>query len=101
MRAPRDRLAAKPRPPVLGRAVGGDVGRLLAVVAAVRDEVLEDHLLQMTELGVDVGQRPQRRYAVFVGLPDPDQDAARERNAQLPGGADGGEPDGGLFGGEP
>ena len=43
----------------------GDLGRLLAVVAAVRDEVLEDHLLQVAVLGVDLGQRLQRGDALL------------------------------------
>ena len=61
----------------------GDVGRLLAVVAAMGDEVLEDDLLQMPVLRVDLGERGQRVEAVLAGLADADEDAARERDAQL------------------
>ena len=46
-------------PEALGR-LGGDLGRLLAVVAAVRDEVLQDDLLQVAVLGVHGGQRLER-----------------------------------------
>src|SRR3712207_7153829 len=43
----------QPGPPVALRRLRGDRGRLLAVVAPVRDEVLEDHLLQVVEAGED------------------------------------------------
>ena len=70
----------------------GDLGGLLAVVAPVRHEVLQDHLLEMPVLGVHRGERLERLDAVLLGLPDPDEDAAGERDAQLPGGADRLEP---------
>ena len=57
----------------------GDLGRLLAVVAPVRDEVLQDHLLQV----VEARQRLERRHAVVLGLADADEDPARERDPQL------------------
>ena len=40
------------RAPVLLRRLRGDLGGLLAVVALVRDEVLQDHLLDVAMLGV-------------------------------------------------
>ena len=55
-----------------------------AVVALVRDEVLEDDLLDV----VEAGQRLQRRDALVLGLPDADEDPAGERDPQLAGGAD-------------
>ena len=70
----------------------GDLRRLLAVVAAVRHEVLEDHLLEVPVLGVQGGERLERLDAILLGLPDPHEDAARERDAELPGGADRLEP---------
>jgi hypothetical protein len=74
--------------PVVVRGLGGDVGRLLAVVAPVRNEVLEDDLLDV----VEAGERLQRRHPVLLGLADADQDPARERDLQLAGGADRREP---------
>ena len=61
------------------RRLGGDVGRLLAVVAPVRHEVLQDHLLQV----VEARQRLERRHAVLLGLADADQDPAGEGDPQL------------------
>jgi hypothetical protein len=71
-------------PERLGR-VGGDLRRLLAVVAAVGNEVLQDHLLQVPVLRVHRGQRLQRGHAVVLALADANQDPARERDAQLAG----------------
>ena len=71
------------RPVALGR-LRRDLGRFLAVVAAVRDEVLEDDLLDVSV----PGERLQRRHPVFLGLPDADQDPARERDLQVAGGPD-------------
>ena len=71
---------------------------LLAVVAAVRHEVLEDHLLQVAVLGVDGGERLERRHALVLGLADADEDAARERDPQLARGADRGQPQRGVLG---
>ena len=73
------------------RAVG-DLGRLGAVVALVRDEVLEDDLLQVAVLGVHLGERLERGDALLDRLADPDQDPAGERDLQLAGGADEVEP---------
>jgi hypothetical protein len=54
----------------------------------VRHEVLENDLLEVAVLRVDLGQRGQRRHAFLLGLPDPDEDPAGERDLQLAGGAD-------------
>jgi hypothetical protein len=45
----------------------------------MRHEVLEDDLLQV----VEPGERLQRRHPVRLGLPDADEDAARERDLEL------------------
>ena len=76
--APRARL----RPALAGRVVG-DLGDLAAVVARVRHEVLEDHLLDVAVAGVDLGERLQRGDPLLLGLADPDQDPARERDPEL------------------
>ena len=73
----------QPGAPVLLGGLGGDLGRLLAVVAPVRDEVLEDDLLEV----VEPGERLERGHAVVLGLADADEDAAGERDAQVLGGA--------------
>ena len=54
----------------------------------MRDEVLQDHLLQVAVLGVHGGERLERRDALVLGLADADEDPARERDPQLAGGAD-------------
>ena len=77
-------------PAPAGRGVG-DVGGLAAVVAGVRDEVLQDDLLQVAVLGVHRGERLERRDALVLGLADPDEDPAREGNPQLAGRADRGQ----------
>ena len=82
------RRERQPRLPVALGDVGRDVGRLLAVVPAVRDEVLEDDLLQVPVLGVHRGERLERRDAVLLGLADPHEDPRRERDPQLTRGAD-------------
>ena len=87
--------AGPPEPP---RGLVGDVGDLLAVVRVVRDEVLEDDLLQVAELGVDGRQRLERGDPVGVLLADPGQDAARERDPQLAGRPQAGQPRGGRLG---
>ena len=66
----------------------GDLRRLAAVVALVRDEVLEDHLLDVTVALVQLGELLERRDPLVLGLADPDQDPARERDPQLAGGRD-------------
>ena len=67
------------RTPVGLRGVGRDVRGLLAVIATVRDEVLQDDLLQVAE----AGERLERGHPVGLALPDPDEDAARERDPQV------------------
>ena len=81
--AARSRCASTPRP-----RRSRDLRRLLAVVAAVGHEVLEDQLLDVAVLAVQRGERLERRDAVLGALADADEDAARERDAQLAGGAD-------------
>ena len=54
----------------------------------MRDEVLEDDLLDV----VEAGERLQGRHPVRLGLADADEDPARERDPQLAGGADRGQP---------
>ena len=60
------------RPPELGGCVLRDVRRLLAVVGLVRDEVLEDDLLDV----VEARQRLQRGDLLVLGLADADEDPA-------------------------
>jgi hypothetical protein len=74
--------------PVLTRRRVGDLRRLLAVVALVRHEVLQDHLLDVPVLGVHSSERFQRFEALLLGLADPHQDPAGERNPQLACGPD-------------
>ena len=62
--------------------------RLLAVVALVGDEVLQDHLLDVPVLGVDRSERFERFDALLLALADADEDPARERDLQLAGRAD-------------
>ena len=76
------------------RGLVGDVGDLLAVVGVVGDEVLQDDLLQVAELGVHGGERLERGDPVGVVLADPGQDAAREGDPQLAGGPQAGQPRG-------
>ncbi len=66
----------------------GDLGGLLAVVALVGHEVLEDHLLDVPVLGVHRGERLERLHALRLGLADADENAAREGDPQLAGRAD-------------
>ncbi len=88
------RMGVQPGAPELLGRLGGDLRRLLAVVAAVRDEVLQDHLLQV----VEAGERLQRGHPVRLGLADADQDPAGERDPQLLGGGDRGQPLLGVLG---
>ena len=74
--------------PVLARGRVGDLSRLLAVVALMRDEVLEDHLLDVAVLVMNRGQRLQRFDPLSLGLADPDEYPAREWDLQFPGGPD-------------
>ena len=83
----------QPGAPVRLGGLRGDVGRLLAVVAAVRDEVLEDDLLQVPE----AGERLERRHPVGLGLADPDEDPAREGDLQRLGVAQRRQPQRGVL----
>ena len=84
LRGAEHRRVVQPRrPEALGR-VGRDLGRLLAVVAPVRDEVLQDDLLEV----IEARERLQRSHAVLLGLADADEDPAGERDPQLAGGPD-------------
>ncbi len=95
------RMAADARAPVRLGGGGCDLGGLLAVVAAVRDEVLEDQLLDVAVAVVQCGERLERLDAIGVRLADADEDAARERDAQLAGVADRLQAQRGSFVGEP
>ncbi len=74
--------------PVLLRGGVGDRGRLAAVVALMRDEVLQDHLLDVAVALVQLGDRLKRRDPLGLGLADPDEDARGERDPQLAGRGD-------------
>ncbi len=74
-------------PTLLGRLVG-DVGHFRPVVPRVRNEVLEDQLLDVAVLGLDLGERLEGGGPVVAGLTDADEDPAGERDPQLPGRAD-------------
>ena len=74
-----------PRLPAASRRLVGDLGDLLTVVAPVGDEVLQDHLLDVPVARLHLGERLQRGDPLLLGLPDPDQDPARERDPQLAG----------------
>ena len=54
----------------------------------MRDEVLDDDLLQVTELAVHGGERLQGTEAVLTALADADQDSAGERDPQFAGRTD-------------
>lgn len=69
--------------------LGGDVGDLGAVVARVGDEVLEDHLLKVTEAAVEVREGFERFDALVLGLADTDENSGREGDAQLTRGFNG------------
>ena len=88
-------LADRPPRSVVGAlCLVGDLGRLGAVVARVRHEVLQDHLLEVAVLAVDLRERIESGHALLGRLSDADQDAARERDAQLAGRPDRVEPRG-------
>src|ERR1700719_2944110 len=63
-------------PTRLGRGGVGDVRGLSAVVALVRHEVLQDHLLDVPVLAVDRRQRLERLDALLLALADPHEDPA-------------------------
>jgi hypothetical protein len=88
------RAVGEPGAPVALGRLGGDLGRLLAVVAPVRDEVLQDHLLQVAE----AGERLQGLDPVLFGLSDPDQDPAGERDPEVLGVLDRLEAERGVLG---
>ena len=54
----------------------------------MRHVVLEDHLLDVAVAGLQLGERLQRGDPLLLGLADPDQDPARERDPQLAGSVD-------------
>ena len=54
----------------------------------MRDEVLEDHLLDVAVALVQLRDRLERGHLLLLALADPDQDPARERDLQLAGGSD-------------
>jgi hypothetical protein len=64
----------------------------------VRDEVLEDDLLQVPVLGVHRGERLERGDPVLLGLADADEDARRERDPQLARSPDGRQAHLGILG---
>ena len=89
-----------PRPPPTFRAKPRSAmsATSRAVVARVRDEVLEDHLLEVAVALVRPRQRFQRCDPLLLGLADADQDPARERDPQLAGGFDRRQPPGRVLG---
>jgi hypothetical protein len=74
--------------PSLSRRLIGDLGDLAPVVPGVWDEVLEDHLLEVSVLALDFGEGLQSGNALGRRLPYPHQDPARERDPQLARGPD-------------
>ena len=78
------RAASHPRAPVIARRRVGDLRRLAPVIALMRHEVLEDHLLQMAVALVQSRQHLEGLDPLLLALADPDQDPARERDPQLP-----------------
>jgi hypothetical protein len=86
------------RAPVLGGGLCGDLRGLLPVVALVRDEVLDDDLLQVPELAVHRRERLERTKAILRALTDAEQNPAGERDLQLTGGADRVQTPGGVLG---
>ena len=84
----RQLSAARLTDPGLPEARRGGVGQLanvLAVIGVVRNEVLDDQLLNVTVARIHFGQSVKRSKAILVRLTDADEDAARERNLQLAG----------------
>ena len=65
------------RPHLSREACIGDVGNLPPVVARVRDEVLQDDLLEVAVAVVDVRQSFERFDALVLRLADADEDPAR------------------------
>ena len=70
------------------RLARNELRRLLAVVAAVGNEVLQDQLLDVAVLAVQLGELLERGDAVGRCLADPHEDPARKRDPQLTGIAD-------------
>jgi hypothetical protein len=85
---PAGRLERLARRALASLHLVGDGGGLRGVVARVRHEVLEDHLLDVAVLAVGLRQRLQRRDSLLRRLADADEDPARERDAQLARGPD-------------
>ena len=78
-------LLGDPGAPVSPGGGIGDLRGLAAVVALVRDEVLQDQLLDVPVARVHVGERFQRGDALVLALADANEDAAGERDLQLAG----------------
>src|SRR5215218_7570477 len=101
-RPARHRLLARERRavarPALACRLVRDLRDLAPVVARVRDEVLEDHLLDVAVALVKAGERLERGHALLLALADPDQDPGRERDLELTGGLDRLEPAGRVLG---
>ncbi len=70
---------------------------LFPVVALVGNEVLQDHLLYVAVSGVRGGERLDRFDPLLLGLADPDEDPARERDLQLAGRLDRLQAPGGML----
>ncbi len=77
------RVLVDPGAPILARGLIGDLGGLFTVVALVGNKILQDHLLYVAVLGVRGRERFEGFDPLLLGLADPDEDAARERNPQL------------------
>ena len=81
-------VGGAPIHPIRPRGLLRDHGRLLAVVALVGHEVLQDHLLDVPILGVYRRDRLKRRHPLLLALADPHQDPRGERDLELPRRAD-------------
>ena len=71
----RRRIPSTPVRQYYARGLLGDLRRLLAVVALVGHEVLQDHLLDVPVLGVHRRERLQRFDPLLLALADADEDA--------------------------
>jgi hypothetical protein len=77
------------RPQIVLEGRGGGAGHGRARLGA---EVLDDHLLDVPVAAVGGGDGGQRLQPLGPGLADPDQDPGGERDGQLPGRLQGGQP---------
>ncbi len=84
--------------PPRSRGRVGDIRHLGPVVTRVRNEVLEDDLLQMAVAHMDRGEGFQRFDTLLLALADADQDPGGEGDLQLPRGLDRRQPRGGMLG---